>query len=150
MSRDRAYLGFDFGRRRIGVAAGQTVTGSASPVATVHADREGRPDWDHIDRLVREWHPDGLVVGIPLHLDGAEQPETHAARGFAEQLAHRYGLPVHSADERLSSRAASAALAGARSAGAGRRTRKGDIDRMAARFILEDWLANRINDGDQP
>lgn len=140
MNATATYLGFDFGRRRIGVAAGQRLTASAEAVATV-ANRPHGPDWPALDRLVAEWRPSGLVVGVPLHLDGSEQPETRAARAFGEQLAARYHLPCHCADERLTSRAASAAIAEARAAGHGRRQRKGDVDRVAARLILEDWLA---------
>ncbi len=142
MSQALTALGFDFGRARIGVAAGQAITASASPIATVEA-RAGTPDWAHIDRLVAEWQPDALVIGVPVHLDGTEQPLTQAARRFGRQLEARYGLPVHAADERLSSRAASAEIAAARNAGNGRRTRKGDVDRLAARLILEQWLGNR-------
>ncbi|MDX1610698.1 MAG: Holliday junction resolvase RuvX [Halofilum sp. (in: g-proteobacteria)] len=133
------FLGFDFGLRRIGVAAGQRVTASANPVATVPA-REGDPDWDQVDALVTEWRPGGLVVGIPLLTDGREQPLGRRARRFAAALRERYGLPVHEADERLSSRAARELIAERRAAGARRRTRKGDVDRIAATLILEHWL----------
>ena len=138
-------LGFDFGLRRIGIASGQTITGSASPVA-VAAATDGRPDWNTIDTAVREWAPDALVVGVPLLMDGTEQPVTHRARRFARQLAGRYGLPVHEADERLSSAQASQLLSDARQSGGRRRTRKGDVDRIAATLILERWLADRIGD----
>ena len=147
MSGDAIVLGFDFGRARIGVAAGQAVTASATPVTTLNC-RHGTPDWPAIDRLIAEWQPGALVVGIPLHLDGTAQPETAAARRFAAALAARYGLPVHAADERLTSRSAAAEIRAARSAGSRRRTRKGDVDRMAARLILEDWLATRDGDDD--
>lgn len=138
-------LGFDFGLRRIGIATGQTITGSASPVAVATAT-DGRPDWTVIDTAVREWAPDALVVGVPLLMDGTEQPVTHRARRFARQLAGRYGLPVHEADERLSSAHASRLLADARQSGGRRRTRKGDVDRIAATLILERWLADRVAD----
>lgn len=136
------YLGFDFGLRRIGVAAGQSVTGSASPVTLVAA-RDGHPDWAAIDAAVAEWRPDALVVGVPVLLDGTEQAVTHAARRFVRRLRGRYGLPVHEADERLSSAAAAGVLADARQSGGRRRTRKGDVDRIAATLILERWLADR-------
>lgn len=135
------YLGFDFGLRRIGIATGQSITGSASPVAVARAT-DGRPEWTTIDTAVREWAPDALVVGIPLLMDGREQPVTHRARRFARQLGARYGLPVHEADERLSSAEASQLVADARHSGGRRRTRKGDIDRIAATLILERWLAD--------
>jgi putative Holliday junction resolvase len=79
-------------------------------------------------------------------MDGREQPETERARAFARALAQRYGLPVHEADERLSSREAQGMIAAARRGGHGRRTRKGDVDRMAASLILERWLADHAAD----
>ena len=147
MNRAAIFLGFDFGSARIGVAAGQAITASATPIATIPAER-GTPAWSQVDRLIAEWQPTALVVGIPVHLDGTEQAGTLAARRFADALAARYGLPVHTADERLTSRSAAAEIRTARSAGHRRRTRKGDVDRMAARIILEDWLATRYGDDD--
>lgn len=141
------FLGFDFGEARIGVASGQRITASATALATISA-RGGEPDWARIDDLIAEWQPDALVVGIPVHLDGTEQPLTAAARRFARRLASRYDLPVHPADERLSSRAAREAIAADRRTGTARRTRKGDVDRMAARLILEQWLAQQEADED--
>jgi putative Holliday junction resolvase len=137
----RTYLGFDFGLRRIGIATGQTVTGSASPVGVASAT-DGRPDWRVIDAAVREWVPDALVVGVPLLMDGTEQAVTHRARRFARQLAGRYALPVHEADERMSSAQATQLITDARQSGGRRRTRKGDVDRIAATLILERWLAD--------
>ena len=141
------YLGFDFGLRRIGLAAGQDVTRSASPLESVPA-RDGEPDWARIDAAVREWAPRALVVGVPLHMDGKEQPLTRRARDFVGALAARYGLPVHEADERLSSYEAEGMIAAARAEGRRRRTRKGDVDRMAASLILERWLALQADDDD--
>jgi len=137
----QTFLGFDFGLRRIGVATGQAITCSASPVATVPA-RDGEPDWAEIDALVAEWHPDALVLGVPLLMDGREQPLTARARRFGRALAARYGLAVHEADERLSSSAAETLISDARASGRRRRTRKGDVDRIAATLILERWLAH--------
>lgn len=141
------FLGFDFGLRRIGVAAGQSVTGSVSPAGTVPA-RDGEPEWTRIDALVAEWRPGALVVGVPLHLDGTEQPLTARARDFARALGARYGLAVHEADERLTSYAAEGMIADARATGGRRRTRRGDVDRIAACLILERWLAGRDDDAD--
>lgn len=141
------FLGFDFGLRRIGVAAGQSLTASASPAGTVPA-RDGEPQWERIDALVAEWRPEALVVGIPLHLDGSEQPLTARARAFARALGARYGLAVHEADERLSSYAAEGLIADARRSGGRRRTRRGDVDRIAACLILERWLARRDDHAD--
>lgn len=124
-------LGFDYGRLRTGVAVGQTLTGTASALVTLQA-RNNKPDWDGIDKLVEEWQPDGLVVGVPVHMDGTEQEMTAAARKFGRQLKARYNLPVYEADERLSSAEAEQNLGGGQD--------KAAIDREAARLILQAWL----------
>lgn len=133
-------LGFDFGTKRIGVAVGQSVTGSATPVAVV-AMRGGEPDWDTLGRLIQEWRPDSLVVGLPYNMDLSEQDMTHKARHFSAQLAERFALPVHHVDERLSSREAEAKLKEWRQQGRRRITRE-DIDGAAACVILESWFHN--------
>lgn len=134
-------LGFDFGLRRIGVAVGQTLTASARPLATVnHGDA---PDWARIDALLREWRPVALVVGLPLGLDGGEQPITRRARAFGVALTERSGLPVHYHDERYSSREADARFVAQRQAGTKRRRHAADLDAMAAAIILESWFAAR-------
>lgn len=135
----RTVLGFDYGRRRIGVAVGQEITGTATELASLPA-REGVPDWPALERLVQRWAPDALVVGVPYHMDGREHELTGQARRFARQLQGRFHLPVHEVDERLSSHEAEAIAAERRAAGHPRRIRKGDIDRLAARIIVEDWL----------
>lgn len=127
-------LGFDYGTRRIGVAVGQQLTRSATPLVTLTA-RDGKPDWETITRLVQEWRPDALVVGAPL-TDDEEHPVARAARRFSVQLKRRYGLPVHTVDERLSSHAAQrAAQKRGRRAG-----RQSAIDHLAAQVILQTWL----------
>lgn len=131
-------LGFDFGLKRIGVAVGQSVTGSASPLG-VAAVRGGEPDWTAIGRLIAEWRPTSLVVGLPYNMDLSEQEMTGHARRFAEELAQRFPLPVHTVDERLSSREAEAQLKERRQQGRKRVTRE-DIDGAAACVILESWL----------
>jgi len=122
-------LGFDYGRKRIGVAVGQRLTATATALTTVRA-REGKPDWPAISRLVAEWQPQALVVGIPYHMDGSEQNMTRDAQRFCRQLEGRYGLPVYRAEERLSSYIVEAGLP------AGDR----EIDPLAAQVILQDWL----------
>ena len=130
------YLGFDYGEKRIGLAVGDDLTGSARPLPSLAGN-----DWNAVDRALREWRPAALVVGLPLLEDGNEQTTTHAARRFARTLAERARLPVHLADERYSSRAADDYLREARSSGRmTRRVRKGDRDAQAARVILEQWL----------
>jgi len=130
--RYRALLGFDYGHRRIGVAVGQALTRSATPLTTI-ACRNHKPDWAAISRLIEEWKPDALVVGIPYHMDGSEQPATEAARRFCRQLRARYRLAVHSAEERLSSYVVESQLSSAPDT-------KTDIDALAAQVILQDWL----------
>lgn len=135
-------LGFDYGRRRIGIAVGETITGAARPLTTLDCPAEGRPDWDRIERLISEWQPAAVVVGRPEHADGTSNAVTRGAERFARQLQGRFGLTVHLVDERLSSRAAEERLAET-----GRRRNRGRgpdpaIDMMAACIILETWLAD--------
>ncbi len=131
-------LAFDFGLRRIGVAVGQNITGSAMPLGLVNA-LDGIPDWAALDRLVKEWKPDLLVVGLPYTMDGSEQEISRRARSFARSLEQRYPCPVHTIDERLSSHEAQARLKELRQQGR-RRIRPGDIDCVAACVILESWF----------
>ncbi len=139
-NRHSIYLAFDYGARRIGVAVGDDLTRSARPLATIANAQT--PDWNAIDREMKAWKPSACVVGLPLDLDGNDQAITQLARAFAKALHDRYALPVHLADERLSSRAATDELRNARASGRmTRRVRSGDRDQQAARLILEQWLA---------
>jgi len=131
-------LAFDFGLRRIGVAVGQSITGSATPLKLVKA-LDGVPDWPALDRLLKEWKPDLLVVGLPYTMDGSEQEISRRARSFARDLEQRYPHPVHTIDERLSSHEAQVRLKQLRQQGR-RRIRQGDIDCVAACVILESWF----------
>lgn len=140
MSAPVTLLGFDVGRKRIGVAVGNTVSGSARELGVLEV-REAGPDWPALDRWVRDWRPDALVVGDPATLDGGDQPIRQAARGFARQLVKRYGLPVQQVDERRSSVEAAQRFAAARAAGARKRSDAATLDALAAVVILERWLA---------
>lgn len=131
-------LAFDFGLRRMGVAAGQSVTASAAPV-TALAMRNGAPDWAAMDRLIKEWAPDRLVVGLPYNMDGSDQEMTRRARAFAAELQRRYPCPVLTIDERLSSKEAEARLRELRQQGR-KRVRKEHIDCAAACVILDSWF----------
>ena len=102
-------LAFDFGTRRIGVAVGEPATGLAHPLQTIDAERKDAR-FAAIAKLIDEWRPTMLVVGVPTHADGAEHALTEGARRFARQLEGRFGLAVVFADERFTTRAASAAL----------------------------------------
>lgn len=133
-------LGFDFGTRRIGVAVGQTVTGSATAVGTVAAS-QGVPDWSAVDTCIAQWSPRRLLVGLPYNMDGSETTTTAACRAFGEKLARRTGLPVVYVDERLTSAAAYDELRSERRSGTrARRIRPRDVDANAARLILETWM----------
>ncbi len=134
-------FGFDVGSRLTGVAIGNTFTASARALATLQVRDDGNPDWQRLDTLRQEWQPDTLVVGLPLTLDGAEQPASRRARQFAAQLQQRYSLPVVLVDERHSSQEAAQRFAAARAAGLKRRRDAADIDAEAAAVILERWLA---------
>lgn len=131
-------LGFDFGKKRIGVAVGQARTGTASALGT--AANGGRPDWAAIERWIDEWRPQLLVVGLPLSGDGNETPMSAQARRFGEQLSKRFGVEVDYFDERLTSDDASRRFAEMRAAGGARRKDASRLDAMAAKLILENWL----------
>lgn len=122
-----SFLAFDFGTRRVGVASGNTLTRSATPLATIAAVGDAR--FEAIARLIREWQPDALVVGVPRHPDGTPHENTLRAQRFARSLAGRFRLPVHEVDERYST--VEAAARGAR-----------DLDAAAAAIILEQFLGN--------
>ena len=98
--RPQSFLSFDFGTRRVGVATGNTLLRRASPLKTVAAEGDAR--FAAIATLIEDWQPDGLVVGVPFHPDGAEHENTVKARRFARQLHGRFRLAVHEVDERYS------------------------------------------------
>jgi putative Holliday junction resolvase len=136
-------LAFDYGERRLGVAAGDTLTNSARPLGTVPA-AGGVPDWAAIGRYLGDWQPQCLVVGVPRNMDGSDGRLTAPARAFAAELAARYGIEVATVDERLSSREAEDILRRRRASGArARRVRRGDVDPVAACVLLEQWLRGR-------
>lgn len=135
------YLGFDYGTRRIGFAVGTSHLGTARPLGTLD-NNSGTPDWNQIDKAVAEWQPTGLVVGVPLTLDGEVQEITHHARGFIKRLKKRYPLPVFSADERFSSMDAQRELQKMRARGQHGKTQHADVDKLAAALILERWLTS--------
>jgi putative Holliday junction resolvase len=121
----RRFLAFDFGLRRVGVASGNSITRQATPMKTMSAEGEQR--FAEIARLIAQWQPDALVVGVPFHPDGAAHDNTRRARRFARQLHGRFGLPVHEVDERYTT--TEAAAAGAR-----------DLDAASAAVILDQFL----------
>lgn len=139
--RDGTVLGFDVGARRIGVAVGSAFGSSARALAVIDVHGHG-PDWTSIDRLRREWRPDGLIVGDPMTLEGGDQPARVRAHAFARELAARYQLPVVLVDERASSIEAAQRFAGDRAEGRKRRRDAEALDAVAAAVIVERWLAS--------
>lgn len=137
-------LAFDYGERRIGVAVGQSVTGSATPVATL-TNGDAGPDWEGAGKLVREWAPGRLLVGMPIAADGSPTPMTARAQAFARQL-ERYGLPVTVVDERYSSLEARQRLVAGRRLGMRGRIGKGAVDAAAAALIAERWLQEQAGE----
>ncbi|MBN8429352.1 Holliday junction resolvase RuvX [Microbulbifer salipaludis] len=136
MNKPRTALAFDFGTRSIGLAYGQSLTGSARELDPLPA-KDGKPNWDQVQRIVKEWQPQVLLVGLPLNMDGTESEFGARARKFGQRLHGRLGLPVEYADERLSTRAAKDE---ARERGHRGNYANQPVDSIAARIFLEDWL----------
>ncbi len=132
-------LAFDFGEKRIGVATGETLLGSAHPLMVIRA--ESNDDrFAAIGKLIAEWQPEQLVVGLPTHADGTPHEMTRLASKFAERLQRRFALPVAFADERLTSLDAEARL---RETGRNAKTAKPLLDAVAAQLILQTWFESR-------
>ena len=131
-------LAFDFGTHKIGVAVGQSVTCSATPLPELKASN-GQPDWDQVATLFAEWQPDAFVVGVPVNMDGSEFDLTARARKFGQRLHGRFGKPWFEMDERLTSfEARTLARAQPRGKGKG----QGLVDSLAASLILQSWFEN--------
>lgn len=128
------YLAFDFGTKHIGVAVGQTISESAQGLCQIKA-QDGIPEWEELDKLIKEWKPDALVIGLPLNMDGSESQMSARARKFHNRLADRYTLPCYMMDERLSSREVKS-----RQTDSGKNLSQ-EIDSLAAAVILESWMA---------
>ncbi|MBL0868162.1 Holliday junction resolvase RuvX [Pectobacterium carotovorum] len=132
----RTILAFDFGTKSIGVAIGQEITGTARALTSFKA-QEGIPDWQKVEKLLSEWQPDLVVVGLPLNMDGTEQPLTARARKFANRLHGRFGVAIELHDERLSTVEARADLF---ERGGFKALDKGSVDAASAVIILESWF----------
>ncbi|MCG5512285.1 Holliday junction resolvase RuvX [Ectothiorhodospira shaposhnikovii] len=133
-------LALDYGERRIGVAVGNGITRTSTPLETLTAGN-GIPDWQRLDALIREWRPALLVVGLPGTPDGSEHPLARRIQAFCDRLRARYALPVRQVDEQFSSAEAESHLKSRRREGRRGRIRKEDIDAVAAAVFLEHWLA---------
>jgi len=129
-------LAFDFGTKRIGIAIGNTLTGSARPLATVN-DEKNDVRFARIGELIAEWQPVALVVGLPCNDDGTPHEMTALSRRFANRLKGRFNLPTLLVDERYTSAAASSVLDGE---GIHGRKQKTLIDQYAAQQILQAYF----------
>jgi len=132
----RCVIGFDFGLKRIGLATGQTITGTSSPLATLQAVNH-KPDWESIESQIRQWRPDALVLGIPYLPDGGEGDITRAARNFGKKLEQRFNLPVYTIDESFSSIEAEQQLKQDTKIA---KHNKHEVDKIAAAIIVQRWL----------
>lgn len=121
-------MGFDYGTSRIGVAVGQGLTGTATPLGVI-AVRNGAPDWNRIENLVREWQPSLFIVGLPLNMDGTDSEMSRHASRFARQLQGRFNIDAATMDERLTTREARELMEDGEA-----------VDALAAKLIVESWL----------
>jgi len=152
----RVVLGFDYGTKRIGVAVGQELTQTATPLTTLfHVSNQ--PDWQAIQQLIDEWRPNAFIVGLPATADGTEQTMQRAAKRFGNQLHQRYNIITYWVDEHLTSFEAERMVADSMQANAKKAskrmnktratkknsTNKADIDKMAAKLIVESWLGQQ-------
>ncbi|MYM63671.1 Holliday junction resolvase RuvX [Pseudomaricurvus sp. HS19] len=135
----KSVLAFDYGTRNIGVASGQTLTGSSSELAPLRA-RDGIPDWDELGRLLGEYKPDLVLVGLPLNMDDSDSDLSLRARKFANRVHGRFGVQVELVDERLSTFEAKQEAA---SRGHKGNYRNAPIDSIAARLLVESWLGQQ-------
>ena len=125
-------LAFDYGTQWIGLAHGQSVTGTAQALSAIKA-RDGVPDWEQLEKIIRQWQPAMFVVGVPYHLDGSRTPLCDRVEKFARRLNGRFNLPCYGIDEKLSSVAAEELQ---------KDDRKASLDSLAAKIILENWFAS--------
>lgn len=137
----KTLLAFDYGTKNIGVATGQTLTASANSQPPLKA-RDGVPDWNQVEKLLKDWQPDLVLVGLPLNMDDSESELSARARKFANRLHGRFGVKVELVDERLSSFEAKGEVM---RSGGSRDYKHNPVDSIAARLILEGWLANRAH-----
>ncbi len=134
-------IGFDYGQSRVGIAIGNRITGSSRALKTLSCPTNDA-QWQALIDLVQSYQPAAAVVGIPVHMDGSSQPLTRKARAFCHGLRERLQLRVHEVDERLSSDAAEAEIRQARASGnKHKRTRRGEVDAVAAALLVEQWMS---------
>ncbi len=136
MGKPGTILAFDYGLKWIGCAVGQSVTNTANPLPALKA-RDGIPDWQAVEKLLKEWRPQSIVVGQPLNMDGSESPMSARALKFARRLEGRFNIPFAMQDERLSSFDARGELL---AQGGNQNFKERGVDSLSAVLILESWF----------
>lgn len=137
MDEKNVFLAFDYGTKNIGVAVGQKITKSATVLAPLLA-KNAVPPWDEIDKLVKNWQPEALVVGVPYQINGSDLKVTPLAKNFITELKKRYQLPVYAAEERLTTKAAREKIF---ERGGYKALQNESVDSLAAKLILEEWMS---------
>ena len=136
LSRQGTVLAFDFGKKRIGVAIGDTALRLAHPLTTIDSEKNDQR-FSLITKLIESWNPVFLVVGLPVHMDGSAHEMTRLSQRFARRLTGRFKLKVMLVDERYTSKTASAAL---RQVGVSAKKQKQFLDQVAAQHILQSFF----------
>ena len=131
-------IAFDYGKSRIGVASGQTLTKTASPLTTIRS-LNGEPNWEEIQKVINKWSPDIIVVGLPLDMNEEETDSTKYAKKFGEDVNNRFNISVSFIDEKLSTREARWRLENMTK----KTARHIKVDAIAACIILETWLSEQ-------
>lgn len=134
------YLGFDFGEKRIGVATGQKILSTTQALCVLKADNN-QPNWQQVENIIKEWQVEAFVVGLPLNMDGTEQPVTQMAKKFANRLHGRFGLPTFTHDERLSTAEVREYLF---ELGGYKKIKDSDFDAYAAELILKSYFESEF------
>ncbi|MGP1929017.1 MAG: Holliday junction resolvase RuvX [Arsenophonus sp. NC-WZS1-MAG3] len=133
-------IAFDFGTLSIGIAIGQKITATASPLTAIKA-KDGKPNWLGIEKIIQEWQPELAIVGLPLNMDGTEEPISNQVRKFANRFYGRFSIKVRLHDERLTTIEARAQLF---NQGGYRALNKSKIDSISAVILLESWFLQHV------
>ena len=136
----KTLLAFDYGTKNIGVACGQTISGTANSLPSLKA-KDGIPDWVQVEKIIKEWQPDLTLIGLPLNMDDSESELSVRARKFANRLHGRFAVQIEMVDERLSSFEAKGEVM---RRGGSRDYKNNPVDSIAARLLLESWLENHF------
>ncbi len=136
----KTLLAFDYGTKNIGVACGQTITGTANTLTPLKA-KDGIPDWAQVEKLIKEWQPDLALIGLPLNMDDSESDLSARARKFANRLHGRFAVNIEMVDERLTSFEAKGEVM---RRGGSRDYKNNPVDSIAARLIMESWLESHL------